>query len=331
LVFLYAISDFGAVALLGYDTLTEQIYADKLFDQPRAMSLSLVLGAVALTVVLVERALDRRRLRLTTVGSRTAGTVPLGRWRWPALVAILAFLGNALVGPVAVLGFWAWRGVRSDVDTVGLAVDGAELVGPALNTAFAGVVTAAVAVAVVLPIALLTARYRSRSGGAANSMVVAGFALPGVVIALALAFWVLEAPIVNRWYQTLPILILAYVVHFGAQATRAAHVAVGAVPDNLGDAAATLGAGRTRRFLAVELPLMTPGLLAGAGLVMLSTMKELPATLLLAPTGFDTLATDIWGSMESGALAQAGLASLALVALSAVLTWVVVVRRLENY
>ena len=331
LVFLYAISDFGAVALLGYDTLTEQIYADKLFDQPRAMALSLVLGAVALLVVLAERSLDRRRLRVSTIRVHDAITVPLGRWRWPALAVVVAFLGNALIGPVAVLGFWAWRGIRSDTESIGLAVDGGELVGPAFNTALAGIVTAAVAVAVVLPIAILTGRYRSRTGGAANAMVVAGFALPGVVIALSLAFWVLEAPLINRWYQTMPILILAYVVHFGAQATRAGHVAVAAVPPNLGDAAATLGAGRTRRFLAVELPLMTPGLLAGAGIVMLSTMKELPATLLLAPIGFDTLATDIWHATESGALAQAGLASLALVALSAVLTWIVVIRRLENY
>jgi iron(III) transport system permease protein len=76
---------------------------------------------------------------------------------------------------------------------------------------------------------------------------------------------------------------------------------------------------------------MAPGLLAGAGLVMLSTMKELPATKLLAPTGFDTLATEIWSAGESGALAQGALASLALVAVSALLTWAVVLRRLEHY
>lgn len=331
LVFLYVVSDFGAVALLGYDTLTEQIYADRLFDQARSMALALVLGTVALIVVLAERSLDRRRHRIETVRSRSALSVPLGRWRWPAFGLVVAFLGNALIGPVAVLGFWAWRGVRADVDTVGLAVDGGDLLTPAFNTALAGLLTAAVAVAIVLPIAWLTARYRSRVGGAANAMVVAGFALPGVVIALAMVFWVLEAPLVSNWYQTLPLLVLAYVVHFGAQATRAAHVAVGAVPEQLADAAATLGAGRARRFLAVEFPLMTPGLFAGAGLVMLSTMKELPATLLMAPIGFDTLATDIWHATEAGALAQAGLASLVLVTLSAVLTWVVVVRRLEHY
>lgn len=161
----------------------------------------------------------------------------------------------------------------------------------------------------------------------ANSMVVAGFALPGVVIALSLVFWVLQSPILGSCYQTLPLLTLAHVLHFGAQATRAANVAIGAVPERLGDAAATLGAGRVRRFFTVELPLMTPGLLAGAGLVMLSTMKELPATRLLSPPGFETLATEIWSAGERLNLAQESLAALALVALSAVLTWLVVLRR----
>ncbi len=331
LVFLYTISDFGAVTLLGYDTLTEQIYADKLFDQARAMGMALVLGGVALTVVMAERSLDRRRSQVEVLRSRAPLTVSLGRWRWPCLIGVAAFLGNALIGPVAILGFWAWRGLTADVETIGLGTDVGSLWGPMLHTAQAGLITAVVAIAVVLPVAWMIARYNSRVAGAANSMVVAGFALPGVVTALSLVFWVIDAPVIGRWYQTLPLLIIAYVLHFGAQATRAAHVAVAAVPRRLNDAAATLGAHQPRRFLSVELPLMTPGLLAGAGLVMLSTMKELPATLLLAPIGFDTLSTQIWHAGDSGALAQGALASLVLVALSAVLTWVVVIRRIESY
>jgi len=331
LVFLYAVSDFGAVTLLGYDTLTEQIYSDKLFDQPRAMALALLLGGVALVVVFVERAVDRRRQRIEISRSRNALTVELGRWRWPSVAAVAVFLGNALLGPIAVLGFWAWRGLSSDLESVGLRTDVGSLFMPAVHSAAAGLLTAVVAVAVVLPVAWATARYRSRLGSAANSMIVAGFALPGVVIALSLVFWAIDAPVLQRWYQTLPLLIVAYVLHFGAQATRAAQVAVDAAPRRLGDAAATLGAGRLRRFATVELPLMMPGLLAGAGLVMLSTMKELPATLLLAPIGFDTLATEIWGASDSGALAQGAVASLVLVAVSAVLSWAVVIRRIENY
>ena len=79
-------------------------------------------------------------------------------------------------------------------------------------------------------------------------------------------------------------------------------------------------------FSALENTMM-PGLLAGAGLVLLSTMKELPATLLLRPTGFETLAVRIWNAAEDGFLAEVGLASLVLVLFSGALTWLLVTRR----
>jgi iron(III) transport system permease protein len=120
------------------------------------------------------------------------------------------------------------------------------------------------------------------------------------------------------------------VVHLGAQSLRTAQVAVGSVPRRLDESARVLGAGRLRRFTTVELPLMLPGLAAGAGLVLLSTMKELPITLLTSPLGFETLATRIWEDAEAVFLAEAGLASLVLVALSGVLTWLLVVRRTER-
>jgi iron(III) transport system permease protein len=192
-------------------------------------------------------------------------------------------------------------------------------------------VTAVVAVALVLPLAYVTGRYRSRAGNAANALVVGGFALPGLVIALALASWAVRAPGSSLLYQSFPLLILAYVVHFGAQGVRASQVAVAAVPHRLDDAARLLGAGRRRRFATIDLPLMLPGLAAGAGLVLLSTMKELPATLLLRPLGFETLATRIWAATEDGFLAEAGLASLVLVLMSGALTWVLVVRRAERF
>jgi len=105
---------------------------------------------------------------------------------------------------------------------------------------------------------------------------------------------------------------------------------VSGVPVRVEDAARALGAGRWRRLRTVDLPLMLPGLGAGAGLVLLSTMKELPATLLLAPIGFETLATRIWSATEDGFLAEAGLVALVLVALSGVLTWFLTIRRLER-
>ncbi len=320
LVFLYVISDFGAVTLLGYDTLTEQIYADRLFDQPRAMALALVLGLTALIVVAAERWTNRRRPAAEAAEVARSVMVALGRWRWPASAAVAAFVGNALIGPLAVLGWWAWRGLWADVSTVGLRTDAGALVVPMLRSAAVSLVTAVVTVAVVLPVAWLTTRYRSRIGSWANSMMVAGFALPGLVIALSVVFLTLNTPVISRWYQSLPLLVMAYVIHFGAQAVRSTRVAVEANPVPVGEAATILGAGRMRRLARIDLPLMAPGLAAGASLVLLSTMKELPVTLLLAPIGFDTLATDIWDAAEIGALSQAGLASLVLVSAAAVLT-----------
>jgi iron(III) transport system permease protein len=111
---------------------------------------------------------------------------------------------------------------------------------------------------------------------------------------------------------------------------RGAAVATESVPDRLADAARSLGARPWRRFRSVELPLLLPGLLAGAGLVVVSAMKELPATLLLAPAGFSTLATSIWSAYEFGSYAQMGLDALALAAVSGVMTWLVVLRRAES-
>ena len=328
LVFLYTISDFGAVQLLRYETLTSSIYASRVFDRAGALAQSLLLGLLAVAVVAAERSATRgARPGRLAAGARSL-RVPLGRWRGPALALVAGVVGLALVAPVGVLAFWAGRGLVAGSTRAGALVsDAGGLALPAVHTATMAVLAAVVAVAAVLPVAYLTVRHSSRLAGTANAVIVGGFALPGLVVALALAFWTLQAPWpLAALYQTQALLVFAYVVHFGSQALRAAQVAVAAVPSRLDDAARTLGAGRLRRLRTVELPLATPGLLAGAGLVLLSTMKELPATLLLAPPGFETLATRIWNATEDAFLADASLAALFLLALSGILTWFLVVR-----
>ncbi len=330
LVFLYTISDFGAVQLLRYDTLTRVIYASRL-DPPTSLALSLQLGMLAVAVVAGERALTRGpRLAVSPRVSR-ALLVGLGRWRAPAGLSLLALAVFALFAPVSVLGYWAGRGLLRGSDRASAVVtDPGALSGPLWNTTSTAVVAALTAVVVVLPVAYLTVRHRTRLGAGVNAVVVGGFALPGLVVALALVSFTLRGPLLTAsLYQTLPLLVFAYVVHFGAQALRASQVAVAGVPPRLADAARTLGAGGLRRFLAVELPLLGPGLLAGGGLVLLSAMKELPATLLLAPAGFQTLATRIWNATEDAFWSDASLTALLLLALSGVLTWLLVIRRFD--
>lgn len=332
LVFLYAVSDFGVVVLLRYDTLTRAIYTNRVFDRDQSLALSLLLAVLALGVVAAERFMFRRRPAVEGVRAERPLQVPLGRWRWPALVLVVGWACVALGGPMASLTVWAWRGLAGEGSS--LAEAGASglggLVTPALNTMGIGLVTAGVAVAALLPLAYLSARHRARVAGLFNGLVAAGFGLPGVVIALAVVFWGRQLPEGLGLYDSFSLLVFAYIVHLGAQSQRAAHVAVGSVPRRMDESARMLGAGRPRRFATIDLPLMLPGLAAGAGLVLLSTMKELPITLLVSPLGFETLATRVWEDTEAAFLAEAGLASLVLVVLSGLLTWLLVVRRTER-
>jgi iron(III) transport system permease protein len=325
LVFLYTISDFGAVQLLRYDTLTRAIYSNGIASPPTFYALALLTATVALIVVAIERLMVRRDPP-APAHVRQPSRPRAGRARWVSGAAMALFFSIALLGPAASLGFWVVRGARSSRQGGATALDSEGLGRAIINTVGVSVAAALVTVIVVLPIAYLTGRYRSRIGDATHALVVSGFALPGIVVALAFVFWVLRTPMLGGLYQTIPLLILSYVVRFGSQATRAASTAVTGISPRLDDAARTLGAGRWRRFATVDLPLMAPGLAAAVGLVLLSTMKELPATLFLRPSGFDTLTTRIWSSMEVLSYAQAGLDALVLLVVSALLTWVLVIR-----
>jgi iron(III) transport system permease protein len=327
LVVLYTISDFGVVSLLRYGTLTQEIYLSKL-DPATWLPLSLVLAALALAVTAGERAIARRRRVVVSHATRAVRPAHLGPWRWPVAIVVVGLIANAVLGPVAVLAYWVVRGASSGSASTSLDLDLVALSGPTASTVVVGVAAAVVAVLVVLPVAR-SLRRRRRSAGFASVLVVAGYAMPGLIVALSLVFWTLSSDVLDSLYQTVPLLILAYTIHFGAQAMRTAQVAVESLPARLEDAGRMLGAPAWRRFWVVEAPIMLPGLLAGGGLVLQSVMKELPATLVLSPPGFSTLATEIWSAYEYGSYAQMGMAGLVLVAVSGVLTWLLVIRRSE--
>tara|TARA_B100001123_G_scaffold427025_1_gene542016 strand:- start:5620 stop:7185 length:1566 start_codon:yes stop_codon:yes gene_type:complete len=327
LTFLYVVSDFGVVKLMGFETLSTNVFVNRLYDAPLAFALGIILAVVALAVAGLERAsANRSQIQLAPSGIR-ARRVALGPWKIPATLGAFLAVGAGLLAPISVLAWWAIRGLTgtgSGFDRT--RVELSALGEPVLNTVVTGLVTAILAIALVLPLAYLTSRYGGRAAAALHTIVASSFAVPGLLIALALVFMVLRIPGLDFLYLSLPLLVFAYIVHFGVQALRSAEVGVATVDRRLEEAARTLGAGRLRRFLRIELPLMAPALAAGAGLVLLSTMKELPATLLAAPVGFETLATRIWNANEDGFLADMGLTSIVLVAVSAGLTWLLVIR-----
>ncbi len=329
LVFLYTLSDFGAVQLMRYDTLTRAIATNQLANPPVALALSLLLLAVAAVVVLAEQRFSRRLPSAASNQSDRPMVYTLGRGRAPAVtfVALVAFAGVG--APMVALLDWAGRGLtRSATGGRALTIDASKVLEATANTLGASVIAAVVSTGAVLPIALLVGRYRSRSGGLAHAVVVSTFALPGILIALSMRFWTLRSDVAfDLLNDTMALLIFAYVVRFGSLAMGVTLVAVRSVPERLHDSARILGAGRLRRFFAVDLPMMGPGLAAGTGLVLLSVMKELPISLFVSPLGFFTLTTQIFGSFEEAFIAEAGIMAVVLVALSFVLTWFLVIRR----
>jgi iron(III) transport system permease protein len=311
LVALYTLADFGAVSLMQYDALTRAIYLQyrALFDRTPAAVLALVL--VALTAVLLWlEARTRRGSRWHRVGpgsGRPPRRIPLGRWRWPAFAAVCLAVGVFLVVPLTILGYWLERALSLG-DEIGLAWQ------PALNSVGVSLAAAAAAVAASLTVALLA---RKRPGRLAVLLERLGYlpnALPGVVIALSLVFF--GARYASPVYQTLGLLLFAYVVRFLPQALAGSTSALAGVSPRLEEAARGLGRRPLRTFLEVTLPLARPGLAAGAVLVFLSTMKELPATLLLRPIGFESLATEVWKFTSVGSYSQAALPALLLLAVA---------------
>ncbi|HEX6888281.1 MAG TPA: ABC transporter permease subunit, partial [Candidatus Nanopelagicales bacterium] len=122
-----------------------------------------------------------------------------------------------------------------------------------------------------------------------------GHALPGIVVAIAMVF--VGVRLLRPVYQEVPLLVLGYVVLFLPLAVGAVRAAVESSPLRGEEVARSLGLSRAAVLRRVTLPVAAPGVAAGAVLVALTTMKELPVTLLLHPTGTHTLATRLWDHM----------------------------------
>ena len=313
LVALYTLSDFGAVSLLRYQTFTWAIFVqyESGLDRTLGAVLSLALVAIALGIVGLEFASrGRSRYYRSDPGSpRPAGLVRLGRWRWPALGLCSLVLAVSLVLPASVLIYWAVRGISAGEPLV-------LLWGPAWNSLLAGGLAALAAVIAALPVAVLAVRYPGMFSTALERMTHIGFALPGIAVALALVFF--GANYATPLYQTLGLLILAYVVLFVSPAAGALRTSFLQINPRLEEAARSLGRPPWRVLASITLPLARSGIAAAAALVFLLVMKELPATLILGPIGFNTLATSVWAAASEAFFAQAAVPALLLILISSV-------------
>ena len=295
LVGLYVLSDFGAVSLLRYETFTRAIYTQfRCLDVTPALFLSGVLVLVALVVVWAEQ---RARGKAALYSHRPARKLAPARLRGWRRVAAYVFLGtavaSALVLPLVTLGWWAIRGL-----TLGSPVG--PVIGDLVRSASVSAVAAVITVAASVPVAVLTVRHASRATRMLESVAWSTYSLPH--LAVGLGFLVVALRFVPAVYQSVFLLVVAYMAMFLPQAMSAAQTGLRQVGPSLEEASRSLGVGPFGTLWRVTLPLLGRSLLAGGGIVFLSTMKELPATLLLRPTGFGDRRPRLSASSEPSTL-----------------------------
>ncbi len=313
LIALYVISDFGAVSLMQYDSFTRGIYNQYrgAFDRSVAATLALVLVMLTLVILLLEGwTRGRARYYRSTAGvTRPAKVHQLGRWTYPAVAYCAFIVMLTLLMPISVVSYWLVRGVSAG-EPLELVWDAA------LNSGMVSVLAALAALLMATPIVLFSVRYPSWLSYLFERLSYMGYALPGIVVALAFVFF--GANYLTPLYQTLGMLVLAYVVLFLPQAVGIMRSALLQVNPHIEEAAKSLGSSQLRVWVRVTGPLVRSGLVSGGLLVFLTVMKELPATILLHPIGFETLPMRIWNATLEGFWARAAAPSLLLILVAAI-------------
>ncbi|MDX2006505.1 MAG: iron ABC transporter permease [Meiothermus sp.] len=313
LVGLHVLGDFGVVSLVRFETFSYAIYQQysSAFDRVYAAWLSLMLIALTLSLLWLESRLMRNMaLSRTGLGSsRKTRPIALGAWAWPAHALLLLPLVAALVIPLTSIVYWVVRLPPDYFNGVSGILEALR------NSAQAAGLAALLAVVLATPMAYLGVRYPSRLGRTLERIAYVGYATPPLAFALALVFFSLRG--VPFLYQTLALLVVAYALHFLAEAIGPLRSALYQAPSRLEEAARSLGYGAVQAFLRATFPLLQRGLMASLALVFVSAVKELPLTFLLAPTGASFLSTRVWGYTAEAQFAEAAPYALLIVLFSA--------------
>ncbi len=319
LVSLYALQDFGTPSLMRFDSFTQAIFIQyrASFNRSLAAALALMLVVLVLIILWWEHQ-ARSRATYYSRGSnsrRSRQLVPLGRWKLPALAFCCLVMGICLILPLGIILYWL---LRSATPLQALH----NVIPLTLNSAWAAGLAALFSTLFALPVAILSVRFPGRLTTMIERGTYIGFGLPGVVVALSLVFF--GANYLPWLYQTMPMLVFAYLVLFLPQSVGTVRSSLLQVNPSIEESARSLGRTSWQTLKEVTIPLVRSGIASGAVLIFLTAIKELPATLLLSPIGFRTLASQIWVATSDAVFADAAAASLAMLLLCAGLTLVVI-------
>jgi iron(III) transport system permease protein len=323
LALMETLADFGTVAVFNYDTFTTGIYKAwfSLFSLPAAGQLASILILFVFAAAFLEyQSRARGHYATTSRGLAAQETIRLSGWRaWLASGYCLLVLSLAFLIPLAQLGTWAWRAMRTDLDARYWEFVAHSLLLAGLSAA------ALVGLALVLGYAL-----RQRPGPTMRGLTrlaTLGYAVPGSV--LAVGIFIPVAWLDNRMIDlaeaafgyeggqilqgTLVVMLLAYAARFLAAAHSPVDAGLTRITRSVDEASRALGTAGIRLIGRVHLPMLRASLLTGAALVFVDVMKEMPITLMTRPFGWDTLAVRVFEMTSEGEWERAALPSVAIV------------------
>ena len=313
LVALVILAEYGAFEILGYRTFTTEIFSEfnSGFDVASACALSLVLVVLSLFVMVGESSI-RGAGHVSRSGpgvQRVLARRPLGRMKIPVIVGFTLLVAGALGVPVGSSIYWMIEGGAG-------GIGGVSLLSAALYTAGYSAAAGVLATLMALPVALLVVRRPTKVNRLLTRTTFLVLAMPGLVVALALSYFS-EQHADGFAYQSAWMLIFAYALMFFPLALVGVRASVAQAPAALEEVASSLGVRRHHVLLRVTLPLIAPGLGAAFCLVFLSAVTELTATLILIPTGVQTLATQFWAYQQNLSYGQAAPFALVMIAIAA--------------
>jgi iron(III) transport system permease protein len=321
LALMETLADFGAVSVFNFDTFTTAIY--KTWYGFYSLSSATQLASLLLLAVMLLLYTEHRARGASRPGNERARSAPLYPLRGVKALAASAWCGLvflcAFVVPMLQLLAWFWQRGRFDLDE--------RYVGLILHTLYLGGLAALITVALAMLLAFARRMAPTRRMQALVGLANLGYALPGSVLAVSimLAFSWLDRHLViplsgilggdgkPLLLGSLSALLLAYLVRFMAVAHGPLESSLGRIRPSLPEASRSLGVGGVRLFRRVYLPLLVPGTLSAALLVFVDVLKEMPATLLMRPFGWDTLAVRVFEMTSEGEWARAALPALTLV------------------
>ena len=315
LVSLYVLSDFGAVSLLRFNTFTIAIF-NRMYNSISnygVLEISLLAIMFCFIILFIESRSKNEARHFSNSKLSDNKKADLGFWKWILLPLTLLPLIFGFILPISVLIYWIIIGIGEDMGFM-------DVIQPTINTLMISSVSAIFITLVCIPLLITIKKNVRLLSFFVDKVSYIGLSLPGVIVSMSLVFFCINY--FDYIYQTFIVLVLGYFISFLPAALGPIKSSMSQIDPKLEDASLTLGASKIKTYLNVVVKLASPGFIYGGVLVFILCLKELPATLILSPIGFQTLATEIWSNASEAFFIKTALASIVLVFIAGIPSYI---------